>query len=153
VVQDQAANFKVTLPEGWMGHSGRAITVYNYDSNLRGAEGFFSPGEVKVTIDYDELEPPDTFEQWLRTVIEGQTDPALDPGVPTPAVTAPEPSVLGAYPGVSYLITSSTTGLSVRLFMLPTDDGRVIIASVMPADSSAALEALAVLSTLEILPK
>jgi hypothetical protein len=153
VVQDDAANFRITIPEGWMARARRAITIYNYDSTLRGGEGDFQPGEVKVTIDYDELEPNETFEQWLETTIAEQTDTSVDPYAPPISATEPQPKMLGANEGVSYVLTSGLAQTSTIVYMLPTDDGRVIMVGMGPAESTAAPLAIEVLSTLEILPK
>jgi len=124
---------------------GGATVLYNYDpEKVTGSEGDFPPGSLKVQISTGKLEVGQSFDQWVSSLITSYTSSTES----TPLrATEPTPYKLGKYEGVSFVFTGN--GYSSKEIVLPVNEGRVLIIGLMPADSSALLDGLSILDTLD----
>jgi hypothetical protein len=147
LITDPVNHFSLILLPGWHAHVGGTTVIFNYDDENFGGEGNFPPGGLKIQFGVGDLEPKQSFEQWLAKWIASSIAPP--PGSSSPSLTAtePRPYTLGKYRGVTYFIDADPRIMEI---VFPLTDGRIMVIGLMPAGSLALPEALSILSTLDI---
>ena len=153
IIYDPLNRFSVTLLPGWYAYTPDAnavagvTTISNYDKRLIDDP---PPGSLSIQISIGQLEPGQSFEQWLSNWRLIETSPEY--GAFGVTLTEPRPYTLGRYDGVTF-IGNAPNSPSVLEIDLLTSDGRVAVIGLSPADSPILTEALQMLSTIEISPK
>jgi hypothetical protein len=149
IITDPEGNFSLQLLPGWRAHVGGSTSIKNYDDESLSDVHTFPPGGLKIQMGVGKLPDGQSFEQWLSDWLTYRNIEEF-PG-PRPTSTEPIPYQLGNYQGVTFM----RTGLDYTIMeiVLPLSDNRVMAISLVPADSPALAEALAMLSMLEISPE
>jgi len=150
-VYDPLNRFSLQLPKGWnaLTPSTEAVagttTIVNYE--LSPDPGFIPPpNAVKMDLITMPFGEGKTFEQWVDERIGCEaTGECATPG--SELVGQPEPIQSGPYKGLAATLSSQVL---VKVIWLDLNDGRGLEVGVIPPDSSALPDALAVLSTLTL---
>jgi hypothetical protein len=152
-VYDPLNRFSITLLPGWYAYTpdAKAIagvtTISNYDMNLVDNR---PPSGLSIQISIGQLSADQTFEQWLSYWRALETSP--ENGSFGVTLTEPESLMLGRYKGVRFVGKSLNSGDTLEIDLV-TNDNRVAVIGVSPADSPLLSEVLSMLSTIEISPK
>jgi len=150
VIYDPVNRFSLQLPTNWyvVTPDSNAIigvtTITNYDISVVESQ---PPDGLSIQISIGDLNPDQSFEQWLseRRILE--TSPNY--GASGVTLTEPQPYTLGDYEGITYS-AYGPSGESTMVIYLLTDDQRIVGIGLGPTDSSVISEALLMLSTLNI---
>ncbi len=148
IIYDPSGQFTMTLLSGWRAYVGGTTVIINYDDEQLSDVHTFPPGGLKIQIGVGELDPGESFEQWLSNWIAISLSPPPDSGLPNLTATEPQPYTLGNYDGVTYIINDE---YSIMEIVLSLSAERVMVIGLTPADSPALPEALSMLSTVEAL--
>jgi hypothetical protein len=150
-VYDPLNRFSLQLPKGWNALTpaaeavAGATSIVNYE--LSPDPGFIPPpNAVKMDLITMPLAEGQSFEQWVAERLGCETTgDCATPG--SQLVGQLEPFESGAYKGTTATISSQVL---VKVIWLDLNDGRGLEVGLIPPDSSALPDALAVLSTLTL---
>jgi hypothetical protein len=150
-VYDPLNRFSLQLPKGWNALTpaaeavAGATSIVNYE--LSPDLGFIPPpNAVKMDLITMPLAEGQSFEQWVAERLGCETTgDCATPG--SQLVGQPEPFESGAYKGTTATISSQ---ILVKVIWLDLNDGRGLEVGLIPPDSSALPDALAVLATLTL---
>jgi hypothetical protein len=152
LITDTVNHFSMTVLPGWYASIpdamavGGVTSISNYDQHLVDEP---APGSVRIHISIGTLKPGQSFEQWLADWRVIETSP--ENGAFGVTLTEPQPLTLGLYQGVSF-IGNAPNNAGILEIDLVTNDKRVAVIGVSPADSPFLSEVLLMLSTIKISP-
>ena len=153
LIYDPVNRFSVKLLPGWYANTPDAnaiigvTTISNYDMDRIDNR---PPGGVSIHISVGQLDAEQSFEQWLSDRRARETSPEYGAGGVT--LTEPQPYTLGRYTGVTYTALDSFSNEGVMIIYLLTSDRRIVGIGLRPADSPVLLDALSMLSTVDVSP-
>jgi hypothetical protein len=149
-IQAAAGQLSLTLRPGWYAYLAGTTYLTNYDQDQVQDVTTLPQGGIKIVLDLGTLNEGQNFDDWLVNWIDLSTAPPPDTNLPRLSVTEPEPYELGSYAGVAYFIEDIPRIMQI---VLPASDGRIVMIGLTSAETTDNRDALAMLSTLQILPK
>lgn len=147
-IYDDIHHFTIYLPPGWsysLSPYGGAMLLANYEN----ISDYLPDGGVLIELGAGAMPLGQTITQVVESRLAYER--SFEDGISDAVFSTPEPFTLGAYTGLSYVI-SPTFGIKIRTIFLESKDGRLMGINIKPADSPALPEALQVLATVELLP-
>ena len=153
---DHLNRFSLRLLSGWRTDGppdidavGGASVFYNYTADdIKSNHGLteLPSNAVKVQVSSAKIAENWTFEQWINAAIQTTKPSSLSKSYGT-STTTPYPYELATYKGMAYSV-SDLSGTNALVVNLEIKSDRVLIITILPANTPALSQALSMLSTL-----